>query len=447
MKSILHIRIAALLTAIILAVGLTGCSEGLDKANTIGNTAKGEHYAITVLDAVTANHISGAFGGFDPDEGNEFLLMAMEVENIVDEERHLSWPFGEAVADGKQVHIDMPLADAEIKGVTYGPLNWSDSLYKGDSIKTYLCVNLPTEWQKCEYEFDGVQFTIERDQVDAGPQQASEKTAPESTPTPQPTPTPTPVPKAYTLQERGQTENYAVTLLDGTTVNKVWENDYRYYEAGAGKTFLILAFEIENTTDATQDIWVASDFDVSVDAYQCDLTRFGFTPPAIEMSGISYEALGSDIITTAYQLGSGKRVQGYLAAEIPEGGTICEIVFDGATFTCSIEGNSIEGVDGTESITAAPAGNVSYIPGTYSASSQGLSSDITVTMTLDETRITDVQVDASGEIESIGGAAASEMAQRILSAQSANVDTVAGATVTSDAIKMAAVDCIAQAET
>ena len=86
-----------------------------------------------------------------------------------------------------------------------------------------------------------------------------------------------------------------------------------------------------------------------------------------------------------------------------------------------------------------------YTPGTYTAAAKGIASDVTVTMTFDETSITDVVIDVSGETPDIGGAIGESMAQAILDAQSADVDAVSGATVTSDAIRTAAANCITQA--
>ncbi|MBR2699203.1 MAG: FAD-binding protein [Clostridia bacterium] len=86
-----------------------------------------------------------------------------------------------------------------------------------------------------------------------------------------------------------------------------------------------------------------------------------------------------------------------------------------------------------------------YTPGTYSASAKGIASDVTVTMTFDANAITDVQIDVSGETPSIGGLIGEDMAKAILDGQSADVDAVAGATVTSDAIRTAAAACISQA--
>ena len=86
-----------------------------------------------------------------------------------------------------------------------------------------------------------------------------------------------------------------------------------------------------------------------------------------------------------------------------------------------------------------------YTPGTYSATAKGISSDVSVTMTFSEDAITDVQIDVSGETAGIGADIGPAMQEAIMSAQTANVDAVASATVTSDAIKKAAADCISQA--
>ena len=66
-------------------------------------------------------------------------------------------------------------------------------------------------------------------------------------------------------------------------------------------------------------------------------------------------------------------------------------------------------------------------------------------MTFSEDAITDVQIDVSGETKGIGADIGPAMQEAIMTAQTANVDAVASATVTSDAIKKAAADCISQA--
>ena len=95
--------------------------------------------------------------------------------------------------------------------------------------------------------------------------------------------------------------------------------------------------------------------------------------------------------------------------------------------------------------TVAVADGAKYTPGTYTASARGIGSDVVVTMTFDETSITDVAIDVSGETKGIGADIGEKMEQALLAAQSADVDAVTGASVTSDAIRKAAADCISQA--
>ena len=95
---------------------------------------------------------------------------------------------------------------------------------------------------------------------------------------------------------------------------------------------------------------------------------------------------------------------------------------------------------------ASSAAEGGYTAGTYTAVAQGINGDVTVTMTFDASSITEVVIDASGETESLGGVAAEQLTADILAAQSSEVDTVSGATITSNAIKEAAAKCIAHAK-
>ena len=106
--------------------------------------------------------------------------------------------------------------------------------------------------------------------------------------------------------------------------------------------------------------------------------------------------------------------------------------------------NSQTGAPSLGSGTPAVSG-LTFTPGTYEATARGIGSDVKVTMTFDEKRITDVKVDVSGETPDIGGKIGDQMASAILNAQSADVDAVTSATITSDAVKAAAANCISQA--
>ncbi|MCD7817871.1 MAG: nitroreductase family protein [Lachnospiraceae bacterium] len=74
---------------------------------------------------------------------------------------------------------------------------------------------------------------------------------------------------------------------------------------------------------------------------------------------------------------------------------------------------------------------------TYTASAAGISSDVTVTIVVNDGAIVDCAIDASGETPDIGGAAAETIQAQIIESGSLEIDAVSGATITSDAITAA----------
>lgn len=89
----------------------------------------------------------------------------------------------------------------------------------------------------------------------------------------------------------------------------------------------------------------------------------------------------------------------------------------------------------------------SYTDGTYTASAHGCLSDVTVTVTITGGKVTDVDIDASGETPELGGNAAAALAEQLTEAgTTTGVDAVAGATMTSDAVFTAMDDCLSQAQ-
>ncbi len=86
-----------------------------------------------------------------------------------------------------------------------------------------------------------------------------------------------------------------------------------------------------------------------------------------------------------------------------------------------------------------------YTAGTYTGEAEGHSSTVTVTVEVSSDAIENVTLDVSGETENIGGAIADDMQQAILDAQSADIDTVSGATETSSAIIRALQSALDQA--
>lgn len=89
--------------------------------------------------------------------------------------------------------------------------------------------------------------------------------------------------------------------------------------------------------------------------------------------------------------------------------------------------------------------SAAYTPGAYEASSKGFGGNVTVTVTVNESAITAIEAVGADETPTIGGAALPVVAQAILDAQGTEVDGVAGATVTSNAVIQAANAALAQA--
>lgn len=93
----------------------------------------------------------------------------------------------------------------------------------------------------------------------------------------------------------------------------------------------------------------------------------------------------------------------------------------------------------------AVQGNGNYSPGIYTATTQGINGDVTVQVTFSEIAIMGVQVKSHSETAGIGDQAIDTLPNVIVRRQTVYVDNVSGATLTSDAIKSAVADCIAQA--
>lgn len=96
------------------------------------------------------------------------------------------------------------------------------------------------------------------------------------------------------------------------------------------------------------------------------------------------------------------------------------------------------------SVNADVAG--SYTPGSYTASADGYGGPVDVTVEIGEKGgISNMTVTGEGETPDVGGMAIPLLRNAILTKQDADVDAVTGATFTSDAVKLAAAEALAQA--
>ena len=95
---------------------------------------------------------------------------------------------------------------------------------------------------------------------------------------------------------------------------------------------------------------------------------------------------------------------------------------------------------------AAEAAGVEYADGTYEAAGKGIGGNVPVTVTVEDGKITAVEVGDNSETQGIGSKAIEQLPSAIVAANgTTGVDAVSGATITSSAIFTAVEDCLAQA--
>ena len=84
--------------------------------------------------------------------------------------------------------------------------------------------------------------------------------------------------------------------------------------------------------------------------------------------------------------------------------------------------------------------------GNYEANAQGFGGAVTVKVTVTDGKVTAATITGDKETETIGGAAIKTLTEKLIGVSSADeVDAVASATVTSNAVKTALADCLRQA--
>lgn len=82
---------------------------------------------------------------------------------------------------------------------------------------------------------------------------------------------------------------------------------------------------------------------------------------------------------------------------------------------------------------------------TYTASAAGLNGDVKIVATITEGQITAIEVQESSETAGIGDVAMEKLIAAVVENQSLNLDVVAGATFSSNALLLAVEDCLTQA--
>lgn len=93
--------------------------------------------------------------------------------------------------------------------------------------------------------------------------------------------------------------------------------------------------------------------------------------------------------------------------------------------------------DNTNTDNTGTASEGRFTPGTYEGTAQGFGGEIAARVTLSETEITSIELTGEDETPGIGGTALEKLQELFVEKQTTNVDSVSGATVTSDAAKEA----------
>ena len=87
-----------------------------------------------------------------------------------------------------------------------------------------------------------------------------------------------------------------------------------------------------------------------------------------------------------------------------------------------------------------------YTPGTYEAEAQGFGGAVKAQVVVDEANMTELTLTGEGETPELGGEALKKLGPAFAEAGSADVDGVAGCTVTSEAAKKAVQAALDQAK-
>ena len=194
----------------------------------------------------------------------------------------------------------------------------------------------------------------------------------------------------------------------------------------------------EAGTEASQGVYTAGTYTATAAGFGGDIT---VTVTVDENQIVSVEAVGDGETPDR-----GGVALEELAAAITEAGSTDVDVVAGSTITSDAMIAAVEdALRQAAGDTQTP--EVKMAPGEYTAEAYGFMAiaPLSVTLTVDETSIQDIEVDYNLESLAMSRAVEERMLPEMLEYQSVAVDSVSGCTLTSNAVKSAASDALVQA--
>lgn len=313
-----HKAIAIFLSFMFSVLCFSGCSESSSTSIQTGESTSIKDLNVTLIDTEATAFVDG----YEPAPyGEEFFFVALEVENISNEEKDLS------SSDFKFYVNDEEMS--KISFLTYKYLDL-DSLYVSQKIaagrKTsfYLVSQIPENCDSVELTYQD-SYTLN---IAHTPVTSSQESLPASNSTDNSLPA---TPPTFSIGETLSNSAFDITLLQTVQTDYVNDGSYFYYSPDDGKHFVIFIFDVKNTSAKTMKFNYLSHFDAYVDDYAIKFTGFLGT----DFNG--YDAL-ADLDYT--DMLPNKSITGYCVLEVPDGWNTIELSARNGTFV--ISSNDVE---------------------------------------------------------------------------------------------------------
>ena len=121
----------------------------------IGEFVQGENFKITLTDAKLYDEIKSPDSEYlneKPDDGNQYLVLFLEVENITAESQNINMFYYDSYLDDSNIDTELLLVNPD------GFSMFSDDVAAGKRLKGYVAYQVPSnDWSKLEFTYkDGL---------------------------------------------------------------------------------------------------------------------------------------------------------------------------------------------------------------------------------------------------------------------------------------------------